>query len=271
MKNFIFGFSFLVSLNSMASVKLISESKQGFINDSVLCSYTDTCDLVEFNLVVQKKKIVLPKTTQKEAYFATDIRAVYQTSTVDKLEKYAVVQMIKGCMFESTWNGVKLEKNLSYNRDHMGKSALFQHKNWQVDNDHMAPIYSGIQFDNGKIDPFYLLRWNTDPKSIAADDAKYYGKEVPPHPILFATDMPGPATFRLQTWQPGVVAATNVSLEFKTCLFKTEDLPTATDADGTNIDFQKSIQCFNWDHKFIYDFVAGKFNSPTTIDDICLK
>lgn len=265
------GFSFLVSLNAGASIQVLNETKQSFVNNEFICQFNETCDLFNFSLVELKKKVVLPNTPDSEAYFLTDIRAVYQTESVDKIEKYSIVQMIKGCMYESTWDGVKLEKNLTFNRDHMGKSALFKHKTWQVDNDHEAPIYTGVKFDSGKINPFYLLRWNMNPKSLVADNAKFYGREIPPHPIVFAVDMPGPASFRTETYQPGKVAATNVSFEFKTCLFKTEDLPAATDADGANIDFTNSIQCFNWNHKYIYDFVAEKFNSPNKIEDICLN
>ncbi|MGZ3691514.1 MAG: hypothetical protein ACXVAX_08420 [Pseudobdellovibrio sp.] len=271
MKLLTLSFLLLTANKSYSSIDIIGEKVQSYKTDISTCAVNDICDLKEFRFVEWKKKVILPKEDESKAFYETDTRAVLETSSVDKIEKYAIVQMIKGCQYESLWDGKTLTQNLTIMRNHMGNTVVFKHKTWQVDNDHPAPIYTGVQFDDGHIDPFYLLNWNDDPKSLDADNSKFYGSVKPTHPVVFATDLPGPGAFRAQTGLQGVIGADNTSLEYRTCLFKTADLPKLTDGDGTNIDFSKVIKCFSWDHKFIYDFKAGKFKSPAAIEDICLN
>jgi hypothetical protein len=260
----------LMCLKTFAAIVVIGQSEQNFINNPATCDLTSTCDLKSFRFVEQKKRVTLPNVADKYAFYMTDTRAVYETQNVSQIEKYALVQQIKGCVFESNWDGKTEHKILNIVRNHMGKQVLFQHKHWQIDNDYAGPIYTGLEFNDGHVDFFYLLNWNNDPKSLEADNALRYGQQKPPHPVVFATDLPGTASLR-ENPPNFPQSAQNVSLEFNTCLFKTADVPTTTDADGTNVDFRKAVKCFSWNHKFIYDFKSKKFHSPQAIDPICLK
>ena len=264
-------FSLLFSVSAFSSIEVIKEKTQSFTPDQNSCSANDTCDLKSFRFVEQKKKVLLPKQEDRFAYFLTDTRAVYETSSVDKIEKYAIVQKIKGCQFESAWDGTTETRYMNVIRNHMGQNVKFQHKTWQIDNDYLGPIYTGVQFNDGHIDPFYILNWNDDPKSLDANKSHFYGREKPTKPVVFATDLPGAAYLEESATVDTAPLARNSSLEFSTCIFKTSDLPQTTDADGSNIDFSKAVKCFSWDHKFVYDFAAKKFKSPAAIEDVCLK
>jgi hypothetical protein len=51
----------------------------------------------------------------------------------------------------------------------------------------------------------------------------------------------------------------NVSLEFKTCIYKASDVPAETRRDNT--DFAKPINCFGWQNVYVYDFDNGRFQT----------
>ena len=63
-----------------------------------------------------------------------------------------------------------------------------------------------------------------------------------------------PAFCRLN--KPGVK---NAALQFKTCIYKASDVPTATRRD--NIKFAKPITCFEWQNVYVYDFDKARFET----------
>jgi hypothetical protein len=65
------------------------------------------------------------------------------------------------------------------------------------------------------------------------------------------------------------MSAVNSSLEFRTCLFRTRDLPLHTDPLAANIDLSQALWCANWEHKNIWDFKSGTMLHPQKIDDFC--
>jgi len=264
-------FLFLIvgPLTAQARIDVISTRRQSFRPTADRCAEAGICDLKRFRLVVQKKKVVLPNLPDKNAYYMTDIRAQYETTSLQSLEKYGVVQLIRGCMFESAWDGNQLTKTLSISRNHMGEDKIFKHATWQIDNDHPAPVYTGLQFPDGRIDPFFLLNWNDNRNSLDANSSYFYGQRKPPHPVVYATDLPGPA-YLSDVMTNGTLRAQNTSLEFQTCLFKMSDLPPTTDMSGAGVDFNKAIKCFEWSHKNIYDFSAQTFISSGNVDNVCL-
>lgn len=264
-------FSFLIpALTVEARIEVISTRRQSYRPDTRDCAQSDLCDLKRFRLVEQKKKVTLPNLPDKNAYYLTDIRAQYETTSLESIEKYGVVQLIRGCMFESTWDGSSTLKQLSISRNHMGENKIFKHPAWQIDNDHPAPVYTGLQFPDGRIDPFFLLNWNDNRHSLDANSSYFYGQRKPPHPVVYATDLPGPA-FLAESLNGNLLRAQNTSLEFLTCLFKMSDLPANTDQNGAGIDFNKAIKCFEWSHKNVYDFSAKTFISSGSVDSVCLN
>ena len=64
------------------------------------------------------------------------------------------------------------------------------------------------------------------------------------------------------------ITAQNTSLEFKSCLFRVEDIPISVEA-GEKVEIEKALSCLDWEHKFIYNFESKAFSSPKEIDPIC--
>ena len=204
-----------------------------------------------------KKEVALPGAKPNEISYLTDTRMIVDAKSPKAIEDTAVVQWIRGCVFSSNSAG---RKTLDISREHFGQIIPFKHADWQIDSDSTDPIYSSYA-PHGR---FALLRWNKDPTSVDAETATYYAAAKPPHGMTFVTDLPASA-FHAAKYDE----AQNVSLEFRTCLFNTSDLPAETTPAGAGIRQEKAIWCVSWDHKFVYDFKSKTMTKPSQIDSIC--
>ena len=59
-----------------------------------------------------------------------------------------------------------------------------------------------------------------------------------------------------------------VSLEFKTCIFKTDDIPTRISDDSGSL-LEKALICLNWAHKWAP--VNNKMTKMQELDPVCLR
>jgi hypothetical protein len=172
----------------------------------------------------------------------------YETNTVDALEKYAIVQFVKGCVFHSSKNEQgTITKDLSYIVPSFGEKIPFCFPNWVIDSVDNDPAYNSDP-DYGR---FYLLRWN-EPGSYDHRSQRYYGAEKPKIPGVYMTDYPG----------GGFVTgsgAKNAALEFNTCIFKANDVPAQTRRD--DIHFANPITCLGWQNVYVYDFAQRRFQT----------
>lgn len=211
-----------------------------------------------------KKKVTLSGVPKNQANYMTDLRFAYNTGDAKTIETFAIVQWIRGCMFHAVANQGQVSKTLSISREHFGKTVPFQHRDWEIDTDSDDPIYTNYE----SMGRHALLRWNVKPDSLDAETSKYYGQAKPPHGTVFATDLPGSGFL---TGGSGKLngSSQNTSLEFRTCLFRTTDLPLITTPRGENIDSSKALLCQTWDHKFIWNFIKGKMTSPDQLDSVC--
>jgi len=226
-------------------VHTLSETKQVFMNPD--CRSTDTCDLKRFTLT----------TSVSETWFSDDpnyptygngVIIEYETDSVDALEKYAIVQFIKGCVFDSSKNGAgKINRNVSYIAPSFGENIPLCFREWVIDSQDTDPAYNS----DPEYGRFYLLRWNK-PGSYNYRTQKKYGAEKPQIPVLYMTDYPSGA-FVTGT------GVKNVALEFNTCIYKANDVPAKTRRD--DIDFAKPITCFDWQNVYVYDFDTGRFHT----------
>ena len=258
-KFFCFSFIFLISFLAGTSygdftgkghVHTLSESRQVFLNPD--CRSTDTCDLKRFTLT----------TSVYEVWFSDDpnypthgTRAIieYETDAVAALEKYAVVQFIKGCVFHSSKNGTgEIDRNVNYAVPSFGEKIPLCFSQWVIDSQDTDPAYNS----DPEYGRFYLLRWNT-PGSYDHRTQKFYGAEKPTIPVLYMTDHPGGA----YVTGSGVK---NAALEFKTCIYKASDVPAHTRRDDIN--FAKPIACFEWQNVYVYDFDKGAFQTRLAAD-----
>lgn len=219
-------------------------------------------ELVRFDLAVEQKRVLLPGDTVATASWMTDVRVVLETADVPAIERFGVVQFIRGCKWSSSWDGRAVTKTLNVSRDHFGSSVIFRHRGWEVDSDSADPVYTSYGPER-----FALWRWNADPASLDPQGATFWHDARPARPVVFFTDLPG-ASARF----PGSAlpqTAGNSTLEFSVCLFRLADLPASTDPTGANIDRSKALRCHEWRDSWVYDFARQAMTSPAGIDPVC--
>jgi len=226
-------------------VHTLSETKQHFFNAD--CRSTNSCDLKRFTLTKSVYEFWFSDDPDYPTY-SNGVIMEYETESVAALEKYAVVQFIKGCVFYSSKNGDgRIERHVSDTVTSFGETIPYCFPNWVIDSQDIDPAYNS--------DPEYgrshLLRWN-NPGSYDQRTQKYYGLEKPKIPVVYLADYPSGA-FVTGT------GVKNAALQFNTCIYKARDVPAETRRD--DIAFAKPISCFEWQNVYIYDFDQGKFHT----------
>ena len=211
------------------------------------CRSTGTCDLKRFTLTTEVYEIWFSDDPNYPTY-GNGVIIEYETDSVDALEKYAIVQFLKGCVFDSSKNGEgKINWNLSDTVASFGENIPFCFPEWVIDSQDSDPAYNS----DPEYGRFYLLRWNK-PGSYDDRNQKYYGAKKPKIPVLYMTDYPSGA-FVTGT------GVRNAALEFNTCIYKASDVPAKTGRD--DISFAKPIACLEWQNVYVYDFDKGRFEA----------
>jgi hypothetical protein len=226
-------------------VHTLSESKQVFSNPD--CHSTGTCDLKRFSLTTSVYEVWFSDDPHHPTYGNSAIME-YETGSVDALEKYAIVQFIKGCVFYSSKNGQRnIARSVSDVVPSFGENIPFCFPQWVIDSQDSDPAYNS----DPEYGRFYLLRWN-QPGSYDHRTHKYYGAEKPKRPVVYMTDHPAGAFV-------SGIGVKNAALEFNTCIYKASDVPAQTRRDDIN--FAEPIACLEWQNVYVYDFDKGGFQT----------
>lgn len=262
-------FAFYQSANAASAKKprngteeIFSKITHSFLNTN--CAETNTCDLKEFKLVAKQYRIWVDGSW---SYGASAVIS-YETNKVDNLENYSVVQFIRGCVFDTRIrNDGTIERGLGYvlpffsDFDEDGKPikfATFCFPDWVIDSTDKDPVYNSFP----ALGRFYARRWNSVPGSFDKKTEIFYGVEKPSRPQLYLSDITSTAFM-------GETFIKNTSLQFKTCIYKTKDVPLETTED--NINFATPIKCFEWQNIYIYNYDKKDFEMKFEIDPFCLK
>lgn len=222
------------------------------------CRAHDDCNLVKFSVVREDYRISggnLPSPS-----WGTRGWAVYRTDRVAALETYGIAQFVRGCVFASRLRDGRVEKQPVAHAI-QGKNIPYRHRDWIIDGFVADPIDWG---DQPMPSRHFFYKWNDDPESLDFYTAKHFGTSPPTSPALFVADHPGMAY-----WSETGGEAQNVSLEMRTCLYKTADVPLSVPYDRVN--FATPLKCFDWSSSFIYDFASKSFKSKPGLDPYCLE
>lgn len=226
-----------------------SETKQEFLNPD--CQPTGTCDLKRFSLTTAVNEIWFSDDPDHPTY-SNGVIMEYETDSVPALEKYAIVQFKKGCVFytSETASGV-IKRSINSTVFSFGESVPYCFRNWIIDSQDADPAYNSDPA-HGRI---YLARWNR-PGSYDNQTQRFYGVQKPTRPVIYMTDYPSGAFVRAS-------GVKNTALEFKTCIYKASEVPAVTRRD--DIDFAKPIHCFDWQNVYIYDFKTARFQTDLAL------
>jgi hypothetical protein len=226
-------------------VHTLSETKQDFLNSD--CGSTASCDLKRFTLTTSVYEVWFSDDPNFPTY-GNSVIMEYQTDSVDALEKYAIVQFKKGCVFYSSkFRGGRINGSVSDSVPSFGENVPFCFPRWVIDSQDTDPAYNS----DPELGRFYLLRWN---KAGSYDERtqKFYGTQRPRVPVVYMADHPSGAFV-------SGFGVKNVALEFNTCIYKAGDVPEETRRDDIN--FATPLTCFGWQNVYVYDFDREKFQT----------
>jgi hypothetical protein len=254
MKQFLFSILLLIAFPAGLSyghftekghVHTLSKTEQVFLNPD--CRATDTCDLKRFTLTTSVYEIWFSDDPNYPTY-GNGVIMEYETGSVEAIEKYAIVQFVKGCVFDSSKNAQgQIIRRLSYTVPTFGEDIPFCFPQWVIDSQDTDPVYNS----DAEYGRHYLLRWNK-PGSYEYPNHKYYGAEKPKRPVVYMADYPAGAFIT----SSGVK---NAALQFNTCIYKAGDVPA--EARREDIHFAKPITCFEWQSVYVYDFEKATFEA----------
>lgn len=221
-------------------------NREAFAFKNKNCVKNGTCDLKEFRLAVKKSRIWVIDGW----HYGSSVIASYKTNIADNLEKYSFVQFIRGCVFDAYFTEDRnIKKELGHSKPHFSEFdeygqpidfKTFCFSDWVIDSIDKDPAYGSFP-GHGR---FYAVHQNIMPPQAYVRDRPYRA---------FA----------------GKTYAVNVSMEFKTCLYKTKDVPLETTED--NVNFAMPIKCFEWQNIYIYNHEIKEFEMKFEIDEFCLE
>lgn len=218
------------------------------------CNYAD-CSLREFKL----QSYDYETSFKGKKSYGTSATMSFKTRKVDQLKDYAVVQFIKGCQFYSYLEDGEVKKRLGTSREYFNDFIKFKHTEWMIDSVDEDPMYNSMrpQHRHG------AYRWNKNTGSYMEEGESYVLHAPAEKAELYVKDLPGVAFKSMNT------NAKNISLEFKSCLYKTEEIPLET--HPLDLHFADPIHCFEWKSSHIYDHKKEKYESRDQIDPYCLR
>lgn len=231
-------------------------ASQKFVFQNKNCEANATCDLKETEFILEDYRILVGGADSYN--HGTRLFAKYRTDSLSGLNKYIFVSFKRGCMYSSTKarNGLVIEE-LNLSRLQNSEFVEWRFPRWTIDSVDSDPAYNSRP-DKSR---HYDYRWNTVSGSVSLKTEKFFGDEIPDYPELYVTDHPGTAYF-----MNGV--AKNISLEFRTCLYKTADVPAKIKLDDI-FSLGAPVACFVWNSSWIYDHETSAYESKEEIAPIC--
>lgn len=242
----------LASLNVSAGVQRKVVKNKTLVNKD--CEATDSCTLKSLSLKVSDYIV----TRQSEKSYGSNAYIAYETEDVKHLEDYAIVQFIKGCAYNEKLNeDGTTEVHTGVSRKFFGSYSKFIHKEWVIDSIDKDPIYNSSEVSDSRHEYY---RWNENPNSYSDNGEHYVLRRYPTHPKLYVSDLPSTSFYSDSV-------AKNTNLIFKTCVYKTKDIPR--ELNPTDINFADPLLCMNWESKNVYNFKTKKYEKNRSVEETC--
>lgn len=236
------------------------------------CAKDNTCSLKKIEYRAEKYRIFVAGSYM----YSTHMKAAYETEHLNNLTEYIFVQFVRGCLYQVFELKGKRRVSFQYVRDHFEETVRFCHPEWTIDSIDRDPAYQtwkptwrpGVSRD-------LQAEWDLQGRHhhYKWDDARgthKFGVEYPEVPKLFVEDHPTSA-FYSDEYFP---SANNTSLEFKTCLYRAEDVPgflVAAPGNLEEVGLPPPIHCFEWRSSSVYNWKTKKFEHPRGIVPACFQ
>lgn len=217
---------------------------------------------------VKSMKIYIDKiNNNKERLAGNVVAAEIETTDKSHLKKYAFVQYLRGCLFETS----NLGEVRMATREFFGKKGQkFLHKTWELDSaSDKDPIYwSNTQAGYDDLRGFEIPRnsfyVNGNP-SLTENYNTWAGKiKNLKENKIWISDFP-----TMSYWEEknGFISARTASLQFKICLHRISDVPASVDDPKTNI--EGAITCMDWNSSYQMNFTKKVFEEKGSVHSAC--
>lgn len=263
--------SFIISLNTSSALAQSSEIIKIFNNKE--CIQTDSCDLKKLYLKITRSL------DSKNQNGRTYMEGYYETQKIDQVEKYAIVQFIKGGVYnEYKLGNEPIEMIQNTDRDFFGKRHVkFIHPELVIDSVDTDPVYASLVEENSRHGGYKIK--DNENLSVIFDNSSNYSyylyEPVLKLPRMHFSDMPTGGDFSEIRISAGPNAgkvtrsSASSSMEFKTCVFKTEDIPINAGPSEMNPD--DAVGCVEWSNHFIFDWEKKKFMNSDKVHENALN
>lgn len=256
---------------------LLAKEQKTYKFENTKCEQTDSCDLKGFEITITRLANEVYDENRISSH--STMEGFYETTDTCVVEKYAIVQFIKGGLFNSSAYDINhLETGYNTGRQFFGESIFpFIHPEWVVDSVDADPIYASYRDQNDRHGLYRIKK--DESRSILFDDSSYYTYYFyrPKLPIarMHFSDMPTGGSYSEINITGGpnagktLYSSTNASMAFYTCIYKAEDV--SENANEYDIDKEKAIGCLTWSNHHIFDPRTKSFKNSLTIDPRALS
>jgi len=234
------------------------EKTQKMVWKNKKCKKTKSCKLKNFFIEVTPSKSRF--STKEKFDWKVSMVGGYETKKLRDLEDFAVVQFIRGCLFQT--DKETLDRTIQgRSRDYFGESIPFVHWQWEVDSLDTDPMYASAPLTK-EFSRHAYHRTNKPNHFVSQPNKRYYRDGMPEKPILYFADMPT-GSFINNT------KVTSSNLEFKTCIYKTRDVPIVSDTLGSELG--KPLHCFEWRSVYSYNPYTEEIEEMEEVHPICFR
>lgn len=233
--------------------EVLREEKSVFLNED--CRSAESCDLASIEYLVQDYKVGIGNGYN----FGTRFFVRYRTKSIANLENYAIVQFLRGCVFETSLKKGRITVHNSIVVKHFGEFKEFKFRDWVIDSIDSDPAY----YSSDGLPRHHYYKWSKTGKfpTDRQDEEMIFGRQSPPQPELYISDRPGRTAFKTKS------SAKNISLRLKTCIYKTKDIPSETAPDDLN--FAEPVHCFDWKSSHIFNHFKKRYENRNGISEFC--
>lgn len=243
---------------AVPKAEILSSKNPRFVNSN--CEATNSCSLLSFELKASQYKIQVSSKGTSWANYGTKALLSYQTKKVSDLKDYGIVQFVEGCQFTSKFENGEIKNRQNVNRPYRGKIIPYLHPHLTVDGPSEDPIAWGSDEVRRSRHFFYLTR---EPGPDGSQRTDYFGIRPPQQSRLFVTSRPG----GVAAYYPETKTAYNVSLHFKACIYKTDQVPESVEPE--DVEFARPLHCLDWTSSYIYNFEKRTFEVKPGMHPFC--
>ncbi|MEK7388894.1 MAG: hypothetical protein AAB036_04285 [Elusimicrobiota bacterium] len=231
-----------------------NERSQIFLNDN--CSARDSCALKQAWLKTLDFRVTMSDGSHGHG---TRMTACFETSKAGDLEEFGFAQFIKGCQYFTSQKNRRVVYEDYVQVRHGSSLVPYHHPQWVIDGFVDDPLSWGDRPKASRLHHY----WNRIPGWEAGQtSADVFGLAGARGPLLCVRDMPGAAYADSDS-------AKNVSVRFRTCLYKTAEVPASTTLE--TLQSIAPLHCFDWSSSFVFNHESGQYQSPADIAPFCMN